>query len=172
MANKYEMQAARIESVLGAHKVPARVWQATVTPRFVRFDVTTALGTRLTKVSSLAEELAFRIAASMAYKIGLERAKPTILEPVMAVEVFSPEAYLGELIADLAGRAGKVEAVEDRHGGKVVRALVALRELFGYTTALRNLSQGRASHTMQFSTYQAVPRGVQERIVNRGRGGR
>ena len=63
MANKYEMQAARIESVLGAHKVPARVWQATVTPRFVRFDVTTALGTRLTKVSSLAEELAFALGA-------------------------------------------------------------------------------------------------------------
>ena len=63
MANKYEMQAARIETVLGAHKVPARVWQATVTPRFVRFDVTTALGTRLTKVSSLAEELAFALGA-------------------------------------------------------------------------------------------------------------
>jgi len=117
-------------------------------------------------------ELAFRVAASMAYKIGLERAKPTILEPIMAVEVFGPEAYLGELISDLVGRTGRVEGIEDRHGGKVVKALVSLRALFGYTTALRNLSQGRATHTMQFHSHQSVPRSVQEQIVNRSRGRR
>jgi elongation factor G len=115
-------------------------------------------------------ELAFKVAASMAYKRGLERAKPTILEPVMAVEVFSPEEYLGELISDLVGRTGKVEGIEDRHGGKVVKALVSLRQLFGYTTRLRNLTQGRATHTMQFQTYQPVPRSVQEQIVSRSRG--
>jgi len=115
-------------------------------------------------------EMAFRIAASMAYKIGLERAKPTILEPIMGVEVFTPEEYLGDLISDLMGRMGRVEGIEDRHGGKVVRALVPLRLLFGYTTRLRSLSQGRANHTMQFSLYQPTPQSVQDEIVRKVRG--
>jgi elongation factor G len=76
-------------------------------------------------------EMAFQIAASMAYKIGLEKAKPTILEPIMGVEIFTPEQYLGDLISDLMGRMGRVEGIEDRHGGKVVKANVALRLLFG-----------------------------------------
>ncbi|UCF96003.1 MAG: elongation factor G [Spirochaetaceae bacterium] len=115
-------------------------------------------------------DMAFRIAASMAYKIGLERAKPTILEPIMGVEIFTPEEYLGDLISDLMGRMGKVEGIEDRHGGKVVKALVALRLLFGYTTRLRSLSQGRANHTMQFSFYQPTPQSVQDEIVQKVRG--
>jgi elongation factor G len=115
-------------------------------------------------------EMAFRIAASMAYKSGLERAKPTILEPIMGVEVFTPEEYLGDLISDLVGRMGKVEGIEDRHGGKVVKALVPLRLLFGYTTRLRSLSQGRANHTMQFSFYQPTQRTVQDEIVRKVRG--
>ena len=106
-------------------------------------------------------EMAFRIAASMAYKIGLERAKPTILEP---------EEYLGDLISDLMGRMGRVEGIEDRHGGKVVKVLVPLRLLFGYTTRLRSLSQGRANHTMQFSLYQPTPQTVQDEIVRKVRG--
>jgi len=115
-------------------------------------------------------ELAFRIAASMAYKIGLERAKPTILEPIMGVEIFTPEEYLGDLISDLMGRMGRVEGIEDRHGGKVVKALVPLRLLFGYTTRLRSLSQGRANHTMQFSLYQPTPQTFQDEIVRKVRG--
>jgi elongation factor G len=115
-------------------------------------------------------EMAFRIAASMAYKSGLERAKPTILEPIMGVEVFTPEEYLGDLISDLMGRMGKVEGIEDRHGGKVVKALVPLRLLFGYTTRLRSLSQGRANHTMQFSFYQPTQQTVQDEIVRKLRG--
>jgi elongation factor G len=115
-------------------------------------------------------EMAFRIAASMAYKIGLEKAKPTILEPIMGVEIATPEEYLGDLISDLMGRMGRVEGVEDRHGGKVVRALVPLRLLFGYTTRLRSLSQGRANHTMQFSLYQPTPQSVQDEIVEKVRG--
>lgn len=115
-------------------------------------------------------EMAFRIAASMAYKNGLERAKPTILEPIMGVEIFTPEQYLGDLISDLMGRMGRVEGIEDRHGGKVVKANVPLRLLFGYTTRLRSLSQGRASHTMQFSFYQPTPQAVQDEIVRKVRG--
>jgi elongation factor G len=110
-------------------------------------------------------ELAFRIAASMAFKKGLEKAKPTILEPIMSVEVYTPEEYLGEVIADLMSRMGRVEGIEDRHGGKVVKALVPLRSMFGYTTRLRSVTQGRATHTMQFASYQPVPQSVQDEIV-------
>lgn len=115
-------------------------------------------------------DMAFRIAASMAYKFGLERAKPTILEPIMGVEIFTPEEYLGDVISDLMGRMGRIEGIEDRHGGKVVKAGVPLRLLFGYTTRLRNLSQGRANHTMQFSSYQPTPQTVQDEIVGKVRG--
>jgi elongation factor G len=114
--------------------------------------------------------LDFRIAASMAYKEGLERAGPAILEPVMSLEVAGPEEHLGELVADLLGRTGRVEEIEDRPGGKVVRALVPLRRLFGYTTRLRSLAKGRATHTLRLAAYQAVPRSVQEDILRKVRG--
>jgi len=114
-------------------------------------------------------ETAFKIAASMAFKRGLERAKPTILEPIMSVEVFTPEDYLGEVIADLMSRMGKVEGIEDRHGGKVVKALVPLRRMFGYTTRLRSITQGRANHTMHFASYQPVPQTIQDEIVAKAR---
>jgi elongation factor G len=114
-------------------------------------------------------ETSFRIAASMAFKIGLEKAKPTILEPIMSVEVFTPEEYLGEVIGDLMSRRGRVEGIEDRHGGKVVKALVPLRSMFGYTSRLRSITQGRATHTMHFASYQPVPQTIQEEIVARAR---
>jgi elongation factor G len=117
-------------------------------------------------------EMAYRIAASMAYKRGLEKAKPTILEPIMGVEIFTPEEYLGDVISDLMGRMGRIEGIEDRHGGKVVKANVAVRVLFGYTTRLRNLSQGRANHTMQFSSYQPTPQAAQDEIIEKERGSR
>jgi elongation factor G len=115
-------------------------------------------------------ELAFRIAASLAYKRGLEKAVPVLQEPVMAVEVFTPEEYLGELVADLLARTGRVEEIEDRPGGKLVRARVPLRCLFGFTTRLRTLSRGRAAHALQFDSYHGVPRSVQEQIVRKVRG--
>ena len=116
------------------------------------------------------DSLSFRIAACpMAYKHGLEKARPVILEPAMSVEVACPEEYLGALIADLLGRTGRVEEM-DRPGGKLLRALVPLRRLFGYTTRLRSLAKGRAVHTMQVHSYQAVPRAVQEDILQRVRG--
>ena len=117
-------------------------------------------------------ELSFKIAASMAYKSGCAKAKPTILEPIMAVECASPEESLGDVISDFSARMGHVEGIEDRHGSKVVKALVPLRSMFGYVTSLRSMTKGRASHTMQFSHYQETPRSIQEQLVEKVRGGR
>ncbi len=116
-------------------------------------------------------ESAFRVAAALAYRDGLEKAKPAILEPIMALEVFTSEEHLGDLIGDLSGRMGRIEGIEDRHGGKVVKALVPLRTLFGYTTRLRSITRGRATHTTQFHAYQPVSAAVQEQIVSRAKSG-
>ncbi len=115
-------------------------------------------------------ELAFKVAASMAYKAGLAKAKPTILEPIMAVECASPEEYLGDVISDFSARMGHVEGIEDRHGSKVVKSLVPLRSMFGYTTSLRSMTKGRATHTMQFSHYQETPKSIQEDLIEKIRG--
>ncbi len=112
-------------------------------------------------------EMAFKVAASMAYKSGCEKAKPTILEPIMAVECATPEEYLGDVISDFGARMGHVEGIEDRPGSKVVKALVPLRSMFGYVTTLRSMSKGRASHTMQFSHYQETPRSIQEELASK-----
>jgi elongation factor G len=117
-------------------------------------------------------ELAFKVAASMAYKAGLAKAKPTILEPIMAVECATPEEYLGDVISDFSARMGHVEGIEDRHGSKVVKALVPLRSMFGYTTSLRSMTKGRASHTMQFSHYQDSPKSIQDDLIEKVRGTR
>ncbi len=115
-------------------------------------------------------EMAFKVAASMAYKSGLAKAKPTILEPIMAVECATPEEHLGDVISDFSARMGHVEGIEDRPGSKVVKALVPLRSMFGYVTAIRSMTKGRASHTMQFSHYQETPRSIQEELVEKTRG--
>jgi elongation factor G len=117
-------------------------------------------------------ELSFKVAASMAYKSGCAKAKPTILEPIMAVECATPEEHLGDVISDFSARMGHVEGIEDRHGSKVVKALVPLRSMFGYVTSLRSMTKGRASHTMQFSHYQETPRSIQEELVEKVRGRR
>jgi elongation factor G len=110
-------------------------------------------------------ELAFRIAASMAFKEGVRKARPVILEPVMSLEVLTPDRYLGALVSDIMARTGRVEGIEDRPDGKVIRALAPLRCLFGYTSRLRSLAQGRAAHTMQYSAYRPVPKAVQDEII-------
>jgi elongation factor G len=115
-------------------------------------------------------EMAFKVAASMAYKSGCAKAKPTILEPIMAVECATPEEHLGDVISDFGARMGHVEGIEDRPGSKVVKALVPLRSMFGYVTTLRSMTKGRASHTMQFSHYQDTPRSIQEELVTKTRG--
>ncbi len=115
-------------------------------------------------------ELAFKIAGSMAVKDAAKKAGPVLLEPVMAVEVVTPEEYMGDVIGDLSSRRGKVEGMEQRGTSQVVRALVPLADMFGYATDLRSRTQGRATYTMQFSAYHQVPESIAREIVARARG--
>jgi elongation factor G len=110
-------------------------------------------------------ELAFKVAASMAFKEAARKAKPVILEPIMDVEVVTPEDYLGDVLGDVTARRGRVERVEARAGAQTVRALVPLGELFGYATDLRSRTQGRATFTPQFHSYQEVPESVRRKLT-------
>ena len=110
-------------------------------------------------------EMAFKVAGSLAIKNALQRAKPKLLEPVMAVEVVTPEAYLGDVMGDLNARRGRVEGLEPRGNAQVVRASVPLATMFGYATALRSTTQGRATFTMQFDRYEEVPSTIAAAIV-------
>ncbi|MBS3810828.1 MAG: elongation factor G [Halanaerobiales bacterium] len=110
-------------------------------------------------------EMAFKIAGSMAFRKAAERARPVILEPVMEVEVVVPEEYMGDVIGDLNGRRGKIEGMERRANAQVVKAYVPLAEMFGYATDLRSKTQGRATHTMQFSHYDKTPKSVAKEIL-------
>src|SRR6202158_1463123 len=112
-------------------------------------------------------ENAFRMAGSMAFKEAMRRANPVILEPMMAVEVETPEDYMGNVMGDLSSRRGIVQGMEDMiGGGKIVRAEVPLSEMFGYSTSLRSATQGRATYTMEFKHYSEAPRNVAEAIIN------
>jgi elongation factor G len=115
-------------------------------------------------------EMAFKIAGSMAFKKAAQEAKPVLLEPIMSIEVVTPEDYLGDVIGDLSSRRGKVEGMEQRGAAQVVRAQVPLAEMFGYATDLRSRTQGRGTSTMQFHSYQEVPEAVSREIVARVRG--
>ncbi|MDP8992435.1 MAG: elongation factor G [Actinomycetota bacterium] len=115
-------------------------------------------------------EMAFKIAGSMAVKEAASRARPVLLEPVMAVEVVTPDEYMGDLIGDLSARRGKVEGMEQRGSSQVIRAQVPLSDMFGYATDLRSRTQGRATYTMQFHSYQQVPESISREIVARVRG--
>ena len=115
-------------------------------------------------------EMAFKIAGTMAFKQVAKKAKPILLEPVMAVEVVTPENYMGDVIGDLNSRRGRVGQMEARGNNQVVTATVPLSEMFGYSTDLRSKTQGRATYTMQFDSYQQTPGNVQEDIVKRIRG--
>ncbi len=115
-------------------------------------------------------EMAFKIAGSMGFKNAAEKASPVLLEPIMSVEVETPEDYMGDVIGNLNSRRGRIENMEDRAGTKVVTAKVPLAEMFAYSTALRSMSQGRASYTMQFSHYDEAPRNVAEEIVAKAKG--
>ncbi|MGL5598752.1 MAG: elongation factor G, partial [Aeromonas sp.] len=110
-------------------------------------------------------ELAFKIAASLAFKNGYMKAKPVLLEPVMQVEVETPEDYMGDVIGDLNRRRGLIEGMEDGPSGKIVRALVPLAEMFGYATALRSATQGRASYAMEFAKYHDAPTNVAQAVI-------
>ncbi|MDA8040655.1 MAG: elongation factor G [Actinomycetota bacterium] len=112
-------------------------------------------------------EMAFKIAGSMAFKKACRAARPVLLEPIMAVEVVTPEDYLGDVIGDLSSRRGRVEGMEQRGSSQVVRAQVPLSDMFGYATDLRSRTQGRATYTMQFDSYQEVPESVSREIIAR-----
>jgi len=110
-------------------------------------------------------EMAFKIAGSMALKAGVRKADPAILEPIMDVEVVTPDEYLGDVMGDLSGRRGKIGGMTQRAGAQVIGASVPLAEMFGYSTTLRSLSQGRAVYSMQFSHYSGVPKSKAEEII-------
>jgi elongation factor G len=113
-------------------------------------------------------ENAFKMAASIAFKDGMRKASPTLLEPMMAVEVETPEDFMGNVMGDLSGRRGMVQGMEDQVGGiKLVKAEVPLAEMFGYSTTLRSLSQGRATYSMEFKHYSEAPKNVAEAIINK-----
>jgi elongation factor G len=115
-------------------------------------------------------ELAFKIAGSMAFKEAARKADPTLLEPIMSVEVRTPEEYMGDVIGDLNSRRGIIQAMDDIAGTRVVRAKVPLSEMFGYVGDLRGRTQGRASYSMEFDSYAEVPKSVGEEIIKKARG--
>jgi elongation factor G len=111
-------------------------------------------------------EMAFKIAGSMAFKNAMQRAKPKLLEPVMAVEVVTPDEYLGDVMGDLNARRGRVEGLEPRGNAQAIKARVPLASMFGYATDLRSTTQGRATFTMQFDRYEEVPQAIAAEIVS------
>lgn len=115
-------------------------------------------------------EMAFKIAGSMGFKEGALKAKPKLLEPIMSVEVVTPEEYMGDVMGDLNRRRGVLQGMGDTPSGKTVSALVPLSEMFGYSTALRSMSQGRATYTMEFLKYTEAPANIAEQVINKQRG--
>ena len=112
-------------------------------------------------------ENAFKMAASFAFKDGCKKADPVLLEPMMAVEVETPEEYMGDVMGDLSSRRGIVQGMEDNATGKVIRCEVPLAEMFGYSTTVRSLSQGRATYSMEFKHYSEAPRNIAEAVINK-----
>ena len=110
-------------------------------------------------------EMAFKIAASMAFKEGCKQAKSVILEPIMKVEVTVPEEYMGDVIGDINSRRGRMEGMEARNGNQIIRGFIPLSEMFGYATDLRSKTQGRGTYSMEPSHYEEVPKSVLEAIV-------
>ncbi|MEK6673448.1 MAG: elongation factor G [Nitrospirota bacterium] len=115
-------------------------------------------------------EMAFKIAGSMAFKDACHKAKPVLLEPIMSVEVVTPEEYMGEVMGDLNSRRGKIQSMEKRGNAQIIKSEVPLSEMFGYATDLRSKTQGRATYTMQFSHYEDVPKGIADTIIAKVKG--
>ncbi|MGH9810455.1 MAG: elongation factor G, partial [Terriglobia bacterium] len=112
-------------------------------------------------------ENAFKMAAIFAFKDGMRKAMPCLLEPIMAVEVETPEEKMGDVMGDLSSRRGIIQGMEDLGGGKAIKAEVPLGEMFGYSTTLRSLTQGRATYTMEFKHYAEAPKSVAEAIMKK-----
>ena len=115
-------------------------------------------------------EMAFHIAGSMAFKEAMQKAAPVLLEPIMKVEVTMPEEYMGDVIGSLNAKRGQIQSMDDLGGGKIVRALVPLAEMFGYSTELRSSTQGRGNYSMFFEKYEPAPKSVQDKIINAKKG--
>src|SRR3978361_706270 len=114
--------------------------------------------------------MAFKIAGSMAFKEAARKADPVLLEPMMAVEVITPDDYMGDVIGDLNSRRGQIQAMEERSGARAVKALVPLAEMFGYVGDLRSKTSGRASYSMQFDSYAEVPGSLAKEIIAKAHG--
>jgi elongation factor G len=117
-------------------------------------------------------EMAFKIAGSMAFKEAARKASPVLLEPVMAVEVVTPEDFAGTIMGDLSSRRGRIEGMEHRAGSQVIKSIVPLAEMFGYATHMRSSTQGRAEYSMHFARYEEVPRSVADEIIGKAQGGK
>ncbi|MEP7147184.1 MAG: elongation factor G, partial [bacterium] len=115
-------------------------------------------------------EMAFKIAGSMAFKEGARKANPVLLEPIMEVEVVTPEEYMGDVMGDLSSRRGRIEGMSQRSDAQVIKALVPLSEMFGYATTMRSMTQGRAIYTMQFAHYDETPRSISDQIIEKVKG--
>jgi len=115
-------------------------------------------------------EMAFKIAGSMAFKEACRKATPVLLEPIMDVEVITPEDYMGDVMGDLSSRRGKIEGMVSRNDAQIIKAAVPLSDMFGYATTLRSMTQGRAIYSMQFARYEDAPRSVQEQIIEMQKG--
>ena len=116
------------------------------------------------------DQLSFELAAKLGYKAAAKAAKAKIMEPLMKLEVLTPEENMGDIVGDLNRRRGQVNDMSDRNGAKVVKALVPLSEMFGYVTALRTMSSGRATSTMEFSHYSETPSNVSEEVIAKAKG--
>ena len=115
-------------------------------------------------------EIAFKIAGSMALQDAWKKARPALLEPVMAVEVVTPEEYMGDVMGDISSRRGRVQSMEARAGAQVISAKVPLAAMFGYATDLRSLTQGRANYTMQFDNYEQAPKNIADEVIEKAAG--
>jgi elongation factor G len=115
-------------------------------------------------------EMAFKIAGSMAFKDAAKHADAVLLEPIMKVEVVSPEEYMGSITGDINSRRGRIERIDSRPGTQVITSMVPLSEMFGYSTELRSMTQGRATYTMHFHRYEEAPRSVREEIIAKVQG--
>ena len=115
-------------------------------------------------------EMAFKIAGSMAFKDAMRKAEPIILEPVMDVEVVTPEDFMGAVMGDIQSKRGKIQGMELRGLVQIIRSKVPLSEMFGYSTNLRSMTQGRATYTMQFAHYEETPRSIQQEIIAKVKG--
>ena len=115
-------------------------------------------------------EMAFKIAGSIAFKEAAEKANPVLLEPIMDVEIVTPEDYMGDVMGDLNSRRGKIEGLTSRKDAQIIRAKVPLSEMFGYSTQLRSITQGRAIFTMQFVYYEIIPQNIADQIIEKVKG--